>query len=310
MKEKLLDKPNFYIYKITFETGETYIGSHIEYKKNDGYICSSLYWKRHPELKLKEREILFYLPSLEQMNIMETICIISDKCNSEKNINGNYGNWLYNFHSKLDCPWNKGLKMSDSFKEKISKSQSEPIICLENLEVLENCQSNSHLSNASKGFRKTVNGKHYRKITKAEKEEIEKGNIQETLKLNKAYMIELYADTPFYYCKENNIAWESLEIVSRMMGDSPSEFIKKIGSLNKGLTFEIADSCFIFNNDIKVIKLETSKVRNTKPIRCIETGEVFKSVKEANAKYKGHISSVLNGYRKTTCGYHWEIVDE
>lgn len=65
MKGKLLDKPLFYIYKITFSDDSTYIGCHIQWKTKDNYICSSLYYKRHPELTIKNREILFYLPSLE-----------------------------------------------------------------------------------------------------------------------------------------------------------------------------------------------------------------------------------------------------
>lgn len=40
-----------------------------------------------------------------------------------------------------------------------------------------------------------------------------------------------------------------------------------------------------------------------------ETGEIFNSVKEASAKYKGHISSALNGNRKTACGYHWKYIN-
>lgn len=308
MKGKLLNEPRFYIYKIEFETGETYIGSHIEYKTNDGYICSSIYWKRHPELKLKSREILFYLPTLEQMNVMETICIISDKCNSPKNINGNYGNWLYNFHSELDCPWNKGLKMSEEFCKKMSLAMSEPIVCIETLEVFNNSQGLGHIGNATNGLRKSCNGMHYRKITKKEKENILSGEIEYTIQLNKQYLIELYADKEYYYCVENNIAWDSLEVVARMMSETPKMFRDRIGKTYKGLTFVIVDSCFVFGNSIKVISLEKPKKTLNKKIRCIETGEIFESVKEASKKYKGHISSVLTGSRKTANGYHWEYV--
>ncbi len=267
-----------------------------------------MYWKRHPELKIKSREILFYLPTLEQMNIMETICIISDKCNSEKNINGNYGNWAYNFHSKLDCPWNKGLKMSKEFCKKLSEVQREPIICIETLEVFDSSQGLGHIGNATNGLRKSCNGKHYRKITKKEKEDVLNGNLELTIELNKQYLIELFSDKIFYYCVENNIAWDSLEVVARMMGESPKAFNTRIGTKYKGLTFEIVDSCFIFNNNINVIKLEQPSKNITKQIKCVETGEIFNSVKEANLKYKGHISSALNGNRKTAGGYHWSYI--
>lgn len=307
MKGKLLDKPRFYIYKITLETGETYIGSHIEYKENDGYICSSKYIERHPELKIKSREILFYLPSLEQMNIMETICIISDKCNSDNNVNGNYGNWMYNFHSNLDCPWNKGLKMSKEFSEMMSKKLSEPLICVETMEIIENHQISSHLSDVSKGTRKTIGGRHYRKITKEEKENILKGNLEETEKLNTAFMIELYGEETFFYCQEYNIAFENIAMLAGMLATNPNEIKKHFGESFFGITIIPLSGTEIFSNGIKVIK-KLQNIRKPGRYRNIETGEIFNSLKEAKAKYKGHIESVVTGRRKTAGGYHWEKI--
>ena len=48
-----------------------------------------------------------------------------------------------------------------------------------------------------------------------------------------------------------------------------------------------------------------------KPVRCVETGEVFQSIKQAasNVGVNAHeITAVLKGYRnrKTAGGYHWE----
>lgn len=51
----------------------------------------------------------------------------------------------------------------------------------------------------------------------------------------------------------------------------------------------------------------------SKPVRCIETGEVFSSGKEA-AEVMGldpsHISKVCRGKAKTTGGYHFEFVQK
>lgn len=44
----------FYIYKITFESGRTYIGQHTQRKQNDKYITSSVYYKRH---RLKQTQL-------------------------------------------------------------------------------------------------------------------------------------------------------------------------------------------------------------------------------------------------------------
>lgn len=47
----------------------------------------------------------------------------------------------------------------------------------------------------------------------------------------------------------------------------------------------------------------------SKKIKCVETGEVFKSIQEAQLKYKtNHISACLKGDRKTTAGFHWEVI--
>lgn len=61
---------------------------------------------------------------------------------------------------------------------------------------------------------------------------------------------------------------------------------------------------FIENHSIDNIMCHTSK-----NIRCIETGEVFKTAKDAgkqkNITYS-HITEVANGKLKTAGGYHWE----
>ena len=49
-----------------------------------------------------------------------------------------------------------------------------------------------------------------------------------------------------------------------------------------------------------------------KSVRCIETNEVFNTIKEAAEKYKikaTHITRVCKGKRNMTGGYHWEYVD-
>lgn len=48
-------------------------------------------------------------------------------------------------------------------------------------------------------------------------------------------------------------------------------------------------------------------------VRCVESGKVFVSLKEAGEKtgaYASHISACCNGERQTTGGYHWEYADQ
>ena len=56
-----------------------------------------------------------------------------------------------------------------------------------------------------------------------------------------------------------------------------------------------------------------SKKKRGKKIKCIETGEVFLSIKEATERkklYTGAIGKCLRGQNKTAGGFHWELVDE
>lgn len=49
-----------------------------------------------------------------------------------------------------------------------------------------------------------------------------------------------------------------------------------------------------------------------KPVRCVETGEVYESVKAAGAainRWPANISACLNGKQQTCGGYHWEYVE-
>lgn len=55
-------------------------------------------------------------------------------------------------------------------------------------------------------------------------------------------------------------------------------------------------------------KIKTSNKRVT----CVETGEVFDSIKEANVKYGFHVSNICaccKGKVKTVGGYHWRYVN-
>ena len=83
----------FYIYKLTFRNGCTYIGKHHQTKEFDQYITSSSYYRKHKDL-LEKREIILWVNDIETLNIMETICILGDIAENKLNVNYNYGAWL------------------------------------------------------------------------------------------------------------------------------------------------------------------------------------------------------------------------
>ena len=50
---------------------------------------------------------------------------------------------------------------------------------------------------------------------------------------------------------------------------------------------------------------------NSRPVECVETGEVFETIKRAARAYNvysANITKVCNGALKTTGGYHWRYV--
>ena len=54
---------------------------------------------------------------------------------------------------------------------------------------------------------------------------------------------------------------------------------------------------------------KSNSEKYSKKVRCIETNEIFASVKDAGKKYKNtHISAAALGKRKTAANLHWEYV--
>lgn len=114
MDVNVLTNMRYYIYKLTFASGATYIGQHTEKHDQDEYISSSSYLKNHPEDILTHREILLYVKDKETLDIMETLCIRADKCENPKNVNKNFGNWHYAYCFT-------GQKHSEETKRKIGE---------------------------------------------------------------------------------------------------------------------------------------------------------------------------------------------
>ena len=57
---------------------------------------------------------------------------------------------------------------------------------------------------------------------------------------------------------------------------------------------------------------ECNRKRLCKPVRCIETGERFLTIKEASQKTgigKDSITKNVTGKNKSAGGYHWEYID-
>lgn len=60
-------------------------------------------------------------------------------------------------------------------------------------------------------------------------------------------------------------------------------------------------------------RMERAAASKRKPVRCVETGEVFESASAAAASVgaiRNCITYVCNGHAHTHRGYHWEYVEE
>lgn len=101
------------------------------------------------------------------------------------------------------------------------------------------------------------------------------------------------------------------QVSIRRKGCKHSEETKKKISLMNKKRIERGDSNNPFLDKEKhkeIIKLASEA--KYKKVKCVETGEIFSSVKEAKEKYgKGiHISDCCNKTRKIAAGYHWEWI--
>lgn len=248
----------YYIYKLTFESGATYIGSHVE-RAPDNYITSSSYYKKHKnDDKLISREILLEVDDLFKMDFLESIAIISDRCNSKNNVNGNLGNWCSKHNGQFmlkKIPWNKGKKIGTTRK-------TPTIVCVETNEVfLTHSQADAnHITKCLHGKALTSGGFHWRNITK---EEAENSELRENN--NKIFLENLRAPKQFI---------------------PPKQFGNKYAK-DKG-----------------------------KKVKCLETGEVFITIRKAvekmfnnDIKKAANISKAANKKISSAYGYHWEFVD-
>lgn len=106
----------FYIYKLTFKSGATYIGQHKVTRANDKYVTSSSYYYKHPEDDLVSREILIQTDTQDKANFLETFLIMSDKAYNKNNVNHNLGGLVMKFVG----PTMTGVKMSRESRKLMS----------------------------------------------------------------------------------------------------------------------------------------------------------------------------------------------
>lgn len=113
------------------------------------------------------------------------------------------------------------------------------------------------------------------------------------------------------FCVELEKVFDSVCACARILGTTPSV----IGNCCNGrkATFSGKHFCFLDNKGNPIL----STIKNVAPwkcrIMCIETNEVFDTIKDGANKYNTQVSAIsqmLDGKRKTAAGFHWIRLDK
>lgn len=287
--------PKFYIYKITFASGRTYVGQHTQRKSNDTYITSSVYFKKYGNNDpIVSRDILIYVKDFETLNIMETICILMDKASNTNNVNGNLGGWVIKFNP-TPCPDWKKQYLSELYKNRYFSPETR-----------------KKISDKAKGRPAHNKGKKTGKPSwNSGKKGLFHWTDEQKLKMSK---------------KRKGIKRGSMsDDTKRKVGIASSNAYKTSDKKRQALNHKgqhvynngtkqiVADVCpdgYVEGRLISKVQL-SPKVCNdnpgNKPVRCIETGIIFQNCSCIGIQ---HVGDAANGKRKTAGGYHWEWVTQ
>lgn len=304
---------NFYLYKITFESGKTYIGMHKQKKENDNYITSSTYFRKHPEDRIFKREILYSSNDEYIISFLETYCILSDKAyQNEKNVNYNFGNFFHRFSTQfiskedrlksIEKQKNTWKNKSKEEKEKIIKKQQKTMN-LKSKEEKEDIRKriSESLKNKLKNIPEDQRILWNKKISKGRKKYFENMSVNEKIEFgNKVSKGRKEAYKNYSEERKQKIAKAQIEPSKKWWKNATLEEKK-----NK------------YKGFLKVAEKRKKKVRN------IETGKIFDSLQDVQKwlgpKTKGcNISAQINKKPKYSYAYkhpetgeklHWEFVD-
>ena len=209
----------------------------------------------------------------------------------------------------------KGRKLSLKQRQNLSKVRMgnkcncKPVICIETGEIFESLKmaaikigvSRASVTSAVRGKTKTCGGYHWDYLSEKDKK-----NQFNCYKKIRKHLIDNPPNIKKVICVETGKIFNSVKDVSIEIGLDQSLVSKVLNGHRKTAggfhwKFENAEnpSDDVYND------------RRKKSVMCIETGEIFESVRIA-AKYTGvhhtNISKVLKGKQTTAGGYHWKFI--
>lgn len=309
--------PIFYVYKLTFKSGKTYIGSHKQIKEQDGYITSSSYYLRHHnEDPLIKREILIEVENEYQMDFLETWCILSDKAyNKKDNVNYNLGNFFHRFSTAYRTEEEKQA-ITEKWKLTMSrKTPEERRATVEKYKLTMSLKSDKELADIHYRMGRNKEGnthksKWWSSLSESEKEETKR-------KMSKAKS-EWFANASDSQLKQfcQKMSKKAIAYFENMTEDDLKKFKEwcRVRELKRWKNMSEEEKHKLCKGLYKAAEKRKQKVR------CVETNKMFNSAKEAASwigpKAKGcNITAQARGhslfaYRHpvTNEPLHWELV--
>lgn len=153
---------------------------------------------------------------------------------------------------------------------------------------------------------KTINGFEHYKISNEGEVQNTDGKILKPFKTNSGYLqVHLFKDKK-----------RTKKYIHRMVAEgfiSNDKNLKEVNHLNGNKEDNRSCNLEWCNRTENLIHSYYTLKNRVKPVRCIETGIVYQSIKEAERAtgiYHSSISMCCDGRQKKTHGTHWEFVKE
>lgn len=306
MSNQLVTYPIFYVYRLTFQSGKTYIGMHKQKQENDSYITSSSYYLRHKEDDpLENKEILITLEDEFQTSFLETWCILSDKAyHKDTNVNYNLGNFFHQFSTGYHTPEEQRKFIEKGLLTKSKRTEEQKAITREKYRKTMASKSPEELAEIHR--KQGIPGK--RPKSEETKQKMSKASKSWTRRLTTEELCEFKK-----ICSKIRKDWwksSSEDKINKLKQKFKEREIKRWVNASEE---EKRKRCKGF--------YEQSEKRKQK-VKCIETGEIFNSLKDVQKwlgpKTKGcNISAQARGYLHfayrhpiTNQPLHWELVND
>lgn len=281
------------------------------------------------KLKLRIRQHVYYASksptnsyidnAIGEHGVDEFEVLLVEECSSKEELNEREKYWIKFFNSKSPNGYNltdggdggagrpisekqrqiisesnKGKVLSDITKTKISDSKGVPVVCVDTGDIFKSITAAAEwagvalpsISAALHHKRHTSGGYRWNFVDNPNETEITPQNRKRRV-----------------VCIETGEIFESITAASEWAGKNVHEALRGRNKTAGGYHWQYTDP---------PSEAESAKKPYRQSVICLETGEIFESVRAA-AKFAGispcTVGDALHKRRLTAGGYHWEYVD-